>query len=875
MPLGNASRAPPVYRELTMPEGIPSRLAAVWFADIVGYTELAARDEPAALREIDRLQALAREAAAECGGRIVRTLGDQVLAEFASTETAVQAALLLRERYGRNAEEAASGQLRIGVHVGDVLAAPDGDVYGDGVNVADRLLYECQPGEVLVTGDVWRQLRHRPEYRFSPRGLRRLHGLVKPIEIFVSDVVHSRLAAVWFVDIAGYSRLASFDETSALALVELLRSLVEEILAQHGGRLVKGTGDGALAEFTSAGAAVRSALVLERRFAEGAEAIVPGARLRVGIHVGEVVPSPDGDLYGDGVNTAARLQQSAEPGQVVVSEDVWRPLRQRSELRFTALGERRLKGLAAPIRLFRVEPGGAAARGGRATSWARRAFHRRGILYAAAAAIFAILVFGLLARKGETGEEDSASRTIVAPDPAAATASLAVMAFDNLSSDPESEYFADGMTEELISALGRLDQLRVAGRASSFAFKGRNVDEREVGEQLAVGNVLAGSVRKAGQQLRVTVQLVDARTGYQLWSETYDRQLADVFAVQEEIAQAVAEALDLRLPRGLESFRLRDRPPDLEAYELYLRGRHAWRGRTRQGLELAVDHFQRAIARDPGFAEAHAGLADTYIQLAGWHYRSRGEALPRAREAVERALALEPDLIEALTSRGNLRLRVDHAPDSALADFRRAIELNPSYSIAYHWYGVTLAQLGRLDEALREFRRAAELDPLSPSLYWAYAMALLYSGDLDRAEETARRANELAPEHFVPPGVLSRIYSAQDRGAEALQAAERAVALAPENPIPRVGLARAHARFGERRKALEILAGLEAEADPCAACIGEVYVALKEYDEALRWLDIRIWDSLGGFAFPKVDPLYDPLRGDPRFTRFLKDAGLN
>src|SRR5688500_4834552 len=189
--------------------------------------------------------------------------------------------------------------------------------------------------------------------------------------------------------------MASFDEKSALALVELLRSLVEEILAEHSGRLVKGTGDGALAEFTSAEAAVRSALALERRFAERAEAIVPGTRLRVGIHVGEVVPGPDGDLYGDGVNTAARLQQSAEPGQVVVSEDVWRPLRQRSEHRFTALGERRLKGLAAPIRVFRVEPGGSAARGARAGALSRAP--RRGFLYAGAAALVVLLVFGLLA----------------------------------------------------------------------------------------------------------------------------------------------------------------------------------------------------------------------------------------------------------------------------------------------------------------------------------------------------------------------------------------------------------------------------------------------------------------------------------------------
>jgi TolB-like protein/class 3 adenylate cyclase/Tfp pilus assembly protein PilF len=687
--------------------------------------------------------------------------------------------------------------------------------------------------------------------------------------------VPSRLAAVWFADIVGYSRVASLDEKSALALVELLRSLVEEVLAEHDGRLVKGTGDGALAEFTSADAAVRSALVLERRFAERAEPIVPGARLRVGVHVGEVVPGADGDLYGDGVNTAARLQQSAEPGQVVVSEDVWRPLRQRSQNRFTPLGERRFKGLAAPIRVFRVEAGGSAARGGGgATTWARRAIPGRGFLVAAAAGIVAILAFALLARDRGTDDDELASGNVGALDPAAATASLAVLPFDDLGTDPENEYFADGLTEELIASLGRLEELRVAGRSSSFAFKGRDVDVREIGEELGVGAVLEGGVRNTGERVRVTVQLVDARTGYQLWSETYDRESKDIFAVQEEIARDVGEALDLRLPRAMGSFRIRARAPDREAYDLYLRGRHAWRSRTREGLELALEDFQAAIARDPEFAEAHAGLADAYLAMVAYGYRSRA-TLSRSREAADRALALEPDLVEALASRGYLRSH-NHELAASLADFRRAIELNPSYPLAHHWLSLALSSLGRLEEAIPEHRRALELDPLSPTPHSAYALTLLNAHRLEEAEEMAARANELAPELYFPLSVLGHIYEAQGRRGEALEAAERAAALAPEIAGARAQLARMHARVGDRRKALDILAELEADPDPCAACIAEIHVALGQYEEAFPWLDVRIWfdDSHGGGFAPKVDPLYDPIREDPRFRRFLQDAGL-
>ncbi|HET7692292.1 MAG TPA: tetratricopeptide repeat protein, partial [Gemmatimonadota bacterium] len=547
------------------------------------------------------------------------------------------------------------------------------------------------------------------------------------------------------------------------------------------------------------------------------------------------------------------------------------------------LGERRLKGLAAPIRVFRVEAAETAAggagesgAGARARTW-RAAIGRRGILYTASAALLAVLLVVLLARYRDAEEGGDVPRppgSAAAPDPAVAIASLAVLPFEDLGTDPGSEYFADGLTEELIASLGRLEELRVTGRSSSFAFQGRDVDVREVGDELGVGAILEGGVRKVGERVRVTVQLVDARTGYQLWSETYDRESKDIFAVQEEIARAVGEALDLRLPRAMGSFRIRARAPDREAYDLYLRGRHAWRSRTREGLELALEDFQAAIARDPEFAEAYAGLADAYLALVAYGYRSRA-TLSRAREAADRALALEPDLVEALASRGYLRSH-NHELAASLADFRRAIELNPSYPLAHHWYALALSALGRLEEAIPEHRRALELDPLSPTPHSAYALTLLTTHRLEEAEEMAARANELAPELYFPLAVLSLIHEARGRRAEALEAAERAAALAPEIPGARAQLARMHARVGDRRKALDILAELEADPDPCAACIAEVHVALGQYEDAFPWLDARIWfdDSHGGGFAPKIDPLYDPIRNDPRFVRFLKDAGL-
>lgn len=294
-----------------------------------------------------------------------------------------------------------------------------------------------------------------------------------------------------------------------------------------------------------------------------------------------------------------------------------------------------------------------------------------------------------------------------------------------------------------------------------------------------------------------------------------------------------------------------------------------------EGAALAVELFREAIARDPAFAAAHAGLADAYIVQASYGYRSREEMLPLAWEAVERALALDSLLVEALASRSYLRGQ-DHDNALALADLQRAAELNPSYPLAHHWQALVLLSLGRTEEALEQHRRAVELDPLSPTPQSAYANTLLLTGDLVGAEEMVRKVIALAPDLWFPLAVLSRIHEARGRNAEAVQAAEQAATVSPDIGGALSNLARIHAQTGDDRRAREILARLEADPDPCAACIAEVLLALGEYDEAFRWMEPRIWfdDDEGGWFVPKVDPFYDPIRGDPRFARFLREVGL-
>src|SRR4030095_15709525 len=376
------------------------------------------------------------------------------------------------------------------------------------------------------------------------------------------------LVALWFADIAGYSGHAAEDEASALRLVELLQTLSRETVARYNGRVVKFLGDAVLAEFPSAELAVFSAAEVTRQFEERSARIGHGGRVRVGVHLGDVAVAPDGDLYGDTVNAAARIQEAAAPGQVVVSQDIRRQLRSRRELRFQDLGQHSLKGIGLiELHVLNVENDSTKFSPVNETT-----------------------------ESSLLGERKQGLR------------SLAVLPFTDLSAERDQEYFADGVAEEILNALAKLGELHVAARTSSFAFRGTSVDAREIGRRLGVDALLEGSIRKAGKRVRITVQLIDSRQGYHVWSERFDREIDDIFAVQDEIAQSVIQALGLSLTQREERSLRRRSTINVEAYEFYLRGRKLFQKWTRQNIALAREMFERATEIDPGFAGAWAGL---------------------------------------------------------------------------------------------------------------------------------------------------------------------------------------------------------------------------------------------------------------------------
>jgi adenylate cyclase len=550
------------------------------------------------------------------------------------------------------------------------------------------------------------------------------------------------LVALWFADIAGYSARAAEDEVSALRLVEILQALSRQIVRRYNGRVVKFFGDAVLAEFLSTEMAVRAAAVLSEQYRKRSGATSRVHDLRVGVHLADVAVAADGDLYGDGVNAAARIQESAEAGQVLLSADVWRQLRGRSEFRFESLGERSLKGVGA-IDLYAVNVVGDATEPPTSSD-----------------------------TKFDSAAEKEGIR------------SVAVLPFVDLSAERDQEYLSDGVAEEILDVLTKVGGLHVPARTSCFAFRGENMDAREIGNRLGVEALLEGSIRKAGNRLRITVQLIDAQNGYRLWSERFDRELDDIFAIQDEIARHVVDTLGLSLTQREQRRLVKPATSNVVAYEFYLRGRKLFQKWTRQNIELAKQMFQQAIELDANFAGAWAGLATAHVYLFGCDDEPH---LDKAREASAHALKLDPESAEAHVAAGQ-GFSMEQRYADAAKEFERGIELDPTLFDAYYYYGRSCFKNGDLEKSLRLFQQAKEVRPDDYEAIYLSGLVLRQLGrneesrDADvRALKRIRKHLELNPDdaraYVLGAGSLARLRKSE----QSMQWCERAMSLAPDD----------------------------------------------------------------------------------------------
>src|SRR5437016_2145663 len=450
--------------------------------------------------------------------------------------------------------------------------------------------------------------------------------------------------------------------------------------------------------------------------------------------------------------------------------------------------------------------------------------------------------------------------------------SIAVLPFDNLSRDPDNAYFAEGVQDEILTRLAKVADLKVISRTSTQHFKSAPENLPQIAKQLGVTNILEGSVQKAADQVRVNVQLINAITDAHVWADTYDRKLTDIFAVESEIAKNIAETLQARLS-GSEKTSIAKTPTvNPEAYELYLKGRFFWNKRTGTDLRKAIDYFNQAIAKDPNYALAYVGLADSYLLLSSYAAVSPAESLPPARSALKKALELDDSLAEAHASFGLLTtLELDL--HRALDELKRAVELKPNYATAHHWLALAHLTLAQFDSAISEAKRAIELDPLSlvinADTSWIYFSARRY----DEAEAQVRKTLEIGPQFFLAHYYLGEVLQFKAHLSEAIAEFQKAFEL-NNDPYSLAMLGQAYARNGQRDEAQKILARLNEEAKshyvaPYALAL--VQIGLDDKDRAIEELDHAYREQETNYLFGiKVDPMLDDLRGDPRFEALVR-----
>ncbi|MFB9980413.1 adenylate/guanylate cyclase domain-containing protein [Mesorhizobium kowhaii] len=551
-----------------------------------------------------------------------------------------------------------------------------------------------------------------------------------------------KLAAILAADVVGYSRLASADEDLTLARLRALRSdLIDPTIAVHNGRVIKRTGDGALVEFRSVVDAVRCAVEVQNGMVERNAGVPQDRRIefRIGIHLGDVVEESDGDLMGDGVNIASRLEGVAAPGAICLSEDAYRQVKARLDLSVSDLGSTQLKNIAEPIRVYSLQVGSAGT-------------------------------------KAAATSETATSRPAAPPK-----LSIAVLPFANMSGDVEQDYFADGISEDIITALSKLSQLFVIARNSSFTFKGQNVHVQEVGTKLGVRHVLEGSVRKSGNRVRITAQLIDATSGGHLWAERFDRDLTDIFAVQDDVTQQIVAALALNLTEGDRQRLAPEHPRNAEAYDCFLRGRELWHRLTKETNLAARDLLQRAIELDPKFASAHAFLALTH----GLDYLNRWSASPpesmaQAEEVATRAVTLDDSDPWAHWALAIAKLYT-RRHDGAIGEAEHAIALNPNFAEGHVILGEALYYSGRPEEALESFARGKTLNPYFPDVLLHFqALALFQLGRYEEAVGLLMQRLARNAVTDVSRALLAASYGHLGRFAEARAAWQEVLRVNPD-----------------------------------------------------------------------------------------------
>ncbi len=636
------------------------------------------------------------------------------------------------------------------------------------------------------------------------------------------------LAAIMFTDMVGYTALMQEDELKAKEHRDRHRKILQESITSHDGRILQYYGDGTLSIFNSAIEAVDCAIQIQIALQKD-----PKIPLRIGIHTGDIVYDDEG-VYGDGVNVASRIEGLAVSGSVLISDKVYDEVKNHQTFSTISLGSFNLKNVKRPVEVYAMSNES--------------------------------LVVPTTKEIQSRPREDLKS--------------LAVLPFVNMSTDLENEYFSDGITEELLNVLAKVEGLKVTARTSSFAFKGRNEDIKQIGAQLGAKTILEGSVRKAGNKVRITAQLVNVSDGYHIWSDTYDRQLDDIFKIQDEISLKITNKLreKLTLKPVKETF---VKPPtqNIDAYNIYLKGLFHSNKWTEENAEIAIHHFQKAIDLEPDFVLPYTGMSTTYIYLGASGKRPFHKVYPKAKEYAIKAIEMDDQAAESHCSLANVYFFYEWEWEKVFQSVEKAIQLNPNFANAYLLKAMCLNVYGRFDEAIETMRKSIQLDPFCAPANYAYAAILTFSGHLKEASEQLDKLFEYSPDFTDALSLKGWVFKMLGKYEQAKELFERVLKVPGFESHAYMNLGILYVSMNQPEKAREYLEKLlEIERSepeqPVFFDLASLYGDLNDPDKMFYYLDKCVEAKDIYVIYILGNPGVRKYQSDPRFEELVRKIGL-
>jgi TolB-like protein/class 3 adenylate cyclase/Tfp pilus assembly protein PilF len=664
-----------------------------------------------------------------------------------------------------------------------------------------------------------------------------------------------QLAAIMFTDIVGYTAMMQANEQKAVAVIKHYNSTLEKFVTQFNGQVLNYYGDGSLCIFSSATDAVNCSLAVQKDLKNE-----PAVPLRIGLHIGEVF-FEDAKALGDGVNVASRVQSLGQENTILISEEVHNKIKNNVSITAASLGLFEFKNVGKSMEVFALTNDGlfVPQRKKMEGKLKKKNLQKRNII--AALSFILLIVAAFFIYKKILSKNDEASDK-----------SIAVLPLENLSGNPEQEYFVSGMHETLITELSKISALKVISRTSSIQYKNVKKPLRQIAKELGVKALIEGSVIREGNMVRITVQLIDGTTDEHIWSGDFDRELQNILSLYSEVAQKIANEVKINLTPQDQVRLVSSQEVNPYAYELYLIGRHHWNQRTIEGYKQAIESYNKALEQDSNYAPAYAALADGYLLLGEQGGIPQQEAGRLADIAIKKALVLNSNLAEAYSSKGVWKLSYEWNWSESEKAFKQAIELNPGYAVTYQWYGRILGFAGRFDEAIKQLEKAKELDPLSPIIVAYIGQIYIFAKEYEKADDHLQQALKVHPNHPLILHNIGELYIAQGRYAEAIAPLKQSAEMSVSGHYKAM-LGYAYAMANRRAEAMSILNELLTRSDSGIISgfnLAAVYLALGEKEKSLSQLEKGFEQRDVWMKELKAWPWFDKLRDEQRYKDLMK-----